>query len=175
MSSSSDIAKALHGVRNNSGYLCRCPVAGHGKGRGDRSPSLSLSDGKSGLLVHCFAGCDARDVLAELRRRGLLDDRAPKPQRRPVAPASMKLIRRRWRFGKPPSGFPGRRTSRTVTSRSKRRLRCGFCRAPNIFRAACICRPWSPQSRRRIDESSPRSSPFSIRAALAKRKCRRPG
>jgi len=91
MSSAADIAKTLHGSRNGDGFLCRCPVPGHGKGRGDRSPSLSISDGKSSLLVHCFAGCDAREVFAELRRRGLLDDRpqeaATKPRRRPVAPA----------------------------------------------------------------------------------------
>jgi len=91
MSGASDIAKTLRGSRNGNGFLCRCPVPGHGKGRGDRSPSLSISDGKSGLLVHCFAGCDAREVFAELRRRGLLDDRpqdvATKPQRRPAAPA----------------------------------------------------------------------------------------
>jgi hypothetical protein len=35
-----------------------------------------VSDGERGiLLVHCFAGCDGCDVLDELRRRGLLDDR----------------------------------------------------------------------------------------------------
>jgi hypothetical protein len=37
---------------------------------------LSRRDGNDGkLLVFCFAGCDPRDILAELRRRGLLDDR----------------------------------------------------------------------------------------------------
>jgi hypothetical protein len=55
------------------GFLVPCPVASHGKGRGDRSPSLRISDGKTRLLVHCFSGCDSRDVLDELRRRGLLD------------------------------------------------------------------------------------------------------
>lgn len=36
---------------------------------------MSIADGDKGLLVRCHAGCDARDVLAELRRRGLLEDR----------------------------------------------------------------------------------------------------
>jgi hypothetical protein len=71
------IAHALGGRRAqrlaDGGYLIPCPVASHGKGRGDRSPSLRISDGDTQLLVRCFAGCDARDVLDELRRRGLLD------------------------------------------------------------------------------------------------------
>jgi hypothetical protein len=68
------IARALHGRRQpDGGWLCRCPVPSHGQGHGDRSPSLSLRQGDARLLLHCFAGCDARDVLAELERRGLLD------------------------------------------------------------------------------------------------------
>jgi hypothetical protein len=38
---------------------------------------LQLADGNGGrLLVMCWAGCDRLEVLAELRRRGLLDGRA---------------------------------------------------------------------------------------------------
>jgi hypothetical protein len=48
-------------------------VPSHGKGRGDRNPSLRISDGDIKLLVHCYSGCDRVDVLDELRRRGLLD------------------------------------------------------------------------------------------------------
>jgi putative DNA primase/helicase len=88
--SSASIARALGGVRNGAGFLCRCPVHGHGAGRGDRSPSLSLADGDAGLLVKCFAGCDPRDVLAELRRRGLVDGRerreAPAKACKPLGP-----------------------------------------------------------------------------------------
>lgn len=69
------VAKALSGHRNGKGFLCRCPVPSHGKGNGDRHPSLSVSDGDKGLLVRCFSGCDPRDVLTELRRLGLLEDR----------------------------------------------------------------------------------------------------
>ena len=39
----------------------------------DRQPSLSIIDGKNGAVVTCFAGCDWRDIRAELRQRGLLD------------------------------------------------------------------------------------------------------
>lgn len=70
-----EIAAVLGGHRNGPGFLVRCPVTTHGQGRGDRSPSLSIRDGDDQLLVRCFAGCDPRDVLAELRSRGLLDDR----------------------------------------------------------------------------------------------------
>jgi hypothetical protein len=35
---------------------------------------LHLADGDKRLLVHCYSGCDPRDVLDALRRRGLLDD-----------------------------------------------------------------------------------------------------
>lgn len=74
MSTAESIARELGGHRNSDGYLVRCPVPSHGQGRGDRSPSLSIRDGDDRLLVRCFAGCDPRDVLAELRRRGLLND-----------------------------------------------------------------------------------------------------
>ena len=86
MSTARDIASALTGRRAqrlaDGSYLVPCPVPSHGKGRGDRNPSLRIGDGASRLLVHCYAGCDARDVLDELRRRSLLDD---KPTRRPSA------------------------------------------------------------------------------------------
>ena len=94
-----DVAKALPGsVRNGNGWLVRCPVPSHGKGRGDRAPSLSVHDGRDGrLLVRCFAGCDPLQVLDELRGRGFVDgaedrDRAPARrtsplrQREPVEP-----------------------------------------------------------------------------------------
>jgi hypothetical protein len=45
---------------------------GHGKGRGDKSPSLRIQDGYTRLLVRCFGGCDSRDVIDELRRRKLI-------------------------------------------------------------------------------------------------------
>ena len=75
-----EIAIALGGRRAqrlaDGGYLIPCPLPSHGKGRGDRNPSLHIGDGNTQLLVRCYAGCGACNVLAELRRRGLLDDRA---------------------------------------------------------------------------------------------------
>jgi hypothetical protein len=67
-----EITIALRGRWNaaaNRGSA-RCPC------HDDHSPSLLLSDGdKLGcVLVHCFAGCDRRDILAALRDRGLLEE-----------------------------------------------------------------------------------------------------
>src|SRR5262245_32720239 len=77
-----EIARALAGPRaqrlSDGCWLVPCPVLSHGKGRGDRSPSLRIGDGETHLLVCCYAGCDHRDVLAELRHRGLLEDDRPK-------------------------------------------------------------------------------------------------
>ncbi len=39
-----------------------------------RSTKFSLSDGHSGLLVKCVAGCTFTDIVRELRSRGLLTD-----------------------------------------------------------------------------------------------------
>jgi hypothetical protein len=95
--SAAHIAQALAGRRAqplaDGGYLVSCPAPGHGKGHGDRHPSLRVSDGDTRLLVHCFGGCDAGDVLDELRRRGLLDGPrsdgphpAPRVQQQPCMP-----------------------------------------------------------------------------------------
>lgn len=56
-----------HPRRNGSGWIARCPNPGHGKGRGDRNPSLSVSEGKDGnAVLFCQAGCHTDDVLAAL-------------------------------------------------------------------------------------------------------------
>jgi putative DNA primase/helicase len=87
--SAATIARALPGsIRHGKGFLIRCPVPSHGQRRGDRSPSLSITDGYNGkLLLRCFAGCDAHDVLRELKRRGFLDG-PETSRRRDVARAS---------------------------------------------------------------------------------------
>jgi crossover junction endodeoxyribonuclease RuvC len=60
-----EIAAALEGRREGCQWRCRCPIHG---GR-----SLLVRDGDKGrILVFCHGGCEARDVLAELHRSGLL-------------------------------------------------------------------------------------------------------
>jgi putative DNA primase/helicase len=64
-----EIARTLGGRRCGGGWWqCRCPA------HDDRSPSLSLRDGDRALIVKCWAGCEPRDVLAELRRLRLTGD-----------------------------------------------------------------------------------------------------
>jgi len=50
----------LQGVKKHGErHVARCPA------HDDKSPSLSLSRGNDGrVLVHCYAGCETRDVLA---------------------------------------------------------------------------------------------------------------
>ncbi len=84
MTGAAEITKALGGRWHGSFGTARCPA------HDDARPSLQLSDGDGGaVIVHCHAGCDWRDIKAELRRRGLLDDvrnevftRKPSPEAR---------------------------------------------------------------------------------------------
>jgi putative DNA primase/helicase len=75
------VARALGGaVASGSGWTCRCPC------HEDGTASLSVSVGdKQPLLVHCHAGCDGKDVLAEIGRRGLTPERETKPAARRIA------------------------------------------------------------------------------------------
>ena len=43
--------------RVNDRAFCQCPS------HRDDKPSLSISKGNKAVLVHCFAGCDSRDIL----------------------------------------------------------------------------------------------------------------
>jgi putative DNA primase/helicase len=112
--SADQIGIGLKGRRNGNGWLVRCPVPSHGRGRGDHSPSLSVADGDDGrLLLLCFAGCEFIAILDELKRLGLIDD-APKVDRARLAlhradpapinhepdPAALAI----WRNAKPAAG-----------------------------------------------------------------------
>lgn len=65
----SSIAKSLGGAkRNGDGWICRCPV------HKDQSPSLSIRGmNNGGIVVHCFTGCDWKEVKDEIKKRGLID------------------------------------------------------------------------------------------------------
>lgn len=71
MSSAAELHRVLGGHRSGSGFLLRCPVINHGRGRGDVNPSLSVEDGDGRLLLNCFGGCSHDDVRAALRALGL--------------------------------------------------------------------------------------------------------
>ncbi len=58
MATAAEIAERLGAKKAGTGFIAHCPVPGHGKGRGDRSASLSISEAEGGkVLLHCHAGC----------------------------------------------------------------------------------------------------------------------
>jgi putative DNA primase/helicase len=99
-----EIAAALEGRREGCQWRCRCPIHG---GR-----SLLVRDGDKGrILVFCHGGCEARDVLAELRRSGLLGGQSesyqlPAMRRndRPDEAARMAWALAVWREAQPADG-----------------------------------------------------------------------
>ena len=67
------IAKALGNAKQVNGqWVCSCPVPGHGRGNGDKNPSLSITESDGRVLFHCHGGCDQRDVFDAVRARDLL-------------------------------------------------------------------------------------------------------
>lgn len=89
-----DLTRKLGGRWHGSYGMVCCPA------HDDRTPSLKLCDGESGLIVHCYAGCAWQDVKAKLRSDGVIEDgRRVVPFPRP-ARASTSTTR-------PPSGENG--------------------------------------------------------------------
>jgi hypothetical protein len=62
------LAQALRAVRSGRQWKCRCVA------HDDAAPSMIIFDGRESVQVRCLAGCDQRDLIAELRRRGLWDN-----------------------------------------------------------------------------------------------------
>jgi hypothetical protein len=61
------ILERAEGVRRvGSGWMVSCPLPGHGRGFGDRKPSVSVTEGDdSRALVNCQAGCQTEDIVAQ--------------------------------------------------------------------------------------------------------------
>ena len=57
-----DLVAGLKGRWHGSYAMCVCPA------HADSTPSLSIRQGERGILIHCFAGCDNKDVLREITR-----------------------------------------------------------------------------------------------------------
>jgi hypothetical protein len=93
MSTADDIANKLGGrAVRNGGWLVSCPVKTHGKGGGDRKPSLLIRDGRNGgLWVHCFAGCSRADILAALGAEA--GDRPLDTPTKDTLPYGLRLLR----------------------------------------------------------------------------------
>ena len=108
LASAHAVAQLLGGRREGRGYLCHCPVATHGKQRGDRRPSLSVNDGDKGVVVHCFAGCASRDIIAAINAMDAnacaeITDRPPLNDK-PALKTTSAYARRLWQSTVPVPG-----------------------------------------------------------------------
>jgi len=97
-----EIAKTLGNAKKVNGqWLASCPVTGHGRGNGDKNPSLSISDGTDGKpLFHCHGGCDQQTVFSVMRDRGLLPEleHRPEPLSRIQPPAVNRQLEQEWTY-----------------------------------------------------------------------------
>lgn len=95
-----NLVGALGGRWHGRTALARCPV------HADRTPSLSLRQGDTGILVTCFAGCERKDVLRELARMPL-SGQFPMPP--PSPPPSTANVERLWEQAGSADALPARR------------------------------------------------------------------
>ncbi len=97
-----EIAKTLGNAKKVNGqWVASCPVPGHGRGNGDKNPSLSISDGPDGKpLFHCHGGCDQGTVFNTIRERGLLPELEPRPEllSRIQPPAITRQLEQEWNY-----------------------------------------------------------------------------
>jgi len=71
------IAEQLGNAKKEpKGFLCSCPVPSHGRGNGDKNPSLSVCDTDSDakVLFKCFGGCSQDSVFNAIKDMGLLPE-----------------------------------------------------------------------------------------------------
>ena len=59
-----ELASRLHARKHSGYYMGSCPV--HGAAGGDNNPSMSIRDKDGKVKLHCFAGCDGREIVAAL-------------------------------------------------------------------------------------------------------------
>jgi hypothetical protein len=55
-----------HKHRAGGGWIVSCPVLTHGKGNGDRNPSLSVGEHDGRILLNCQTGCHIQDIMIAL-------------------------------------------------------------------------------------------------------------
>ncbi len=98
------LVERLGGRWTANGGLCRCPA------HDDRSPSLSVRPGRTRLLLHCFAGCDAASILRALTRTRLLEPGAPVAAAGPDRGSRDAFLQasaiRLWGAARPAAGTP---------------------------------------------------------------------
>lgn len=100
------LVERLGGRWAGNGGLCRCPA------HDDRSPSLSVRPGRTRLLLHCFAGCAARDILSALKAGRLIEPGAavaPDPGGGGRGPDMQAAAVRLWGAAREIAGTPAER------------------------------------------------------------------
>ena len=75
------IAKSLGNAKKANGqWVASCPVPSHGKGNGDKNPSLSVHiDDEGKPLFHCHGGCSQESVFQTIRDMHLLPELEERP------------------------------------------------------------------------------------------------
>ena len=62
-----ELAESLDGRKEGNQWRCRCPVH-------DGKALMVKESDRPNPVIHCFAGCDFRDIVAHLKDRGLWED-----------------------------------------------------------------------------------------------------
>lgn len=93
------IAKTLGNAKKANGqWVASCPVPSHGKGNGDKNPSLSIHIGDDGKpLFHCHGGCSQEEVFSTIKALNLLPELMDKPD--PLAnirPIPRNILEQEW-------------------------------------------------------------------------------
>ena len=92
------IAKALGNAKQVNGqWVASCPVLGHGRGNGDKNPSLSITESDGKVLFHCHGGCDQRDVFDAVRSRDLLPT-TPKREEISFTQHQAPVLEKEWEY-----------------------------------------------------------------------------
>jgi len=101
------IVQRLGGVWSGRHAIVRCPA------HEDRTPSLSILQGRNSILVHCFSGCDGAAVMRGIRQ--VLGHTIP-DQCAPLSPANDREppFRRLWAEAQAVEGTLGERYLRDV-------------------------------------------------------------
>ena len=95
------IAKTLGNAKKANGqWVASCPVPSHGKGNGDKNPSLSININDEGKpLFHCHGGCSQEEVFSTIRALNLLPELLEKPD--PLAnikPIPRNILEQEWAY-----------------------------------------------------------------------------
>lgn len=95
-----EIAKQLGNAKKVNGqWLASCPVPGHGRGNGDKNPSLSISEGPDGkALFHCHGGCDQHTVFSVMRERGFLPELEPRNEPLALIKPITRQLEQEWHY-----------------------------------------------------------------------------